>query len=88
MNVHVHIERVVLDYPATARERTMLQQSLAEELQLLIEQRGLSPALLSGGAIDRVRGGCLPATTDHGDNRSGDLAAAIFQGIAPGESSG
>ena len=82
MNVYLHIERVVLDVPATERQRMVLEQTLGEQLHGLIEQRGLSPALLEGGAIDQIQGGQVTSAAEGGD-WGNDLAAAILEGIGP-----
>jgi len=49
MNVHLHIDRLVLDgIPMSAADRPRLQAAVEAELARLIETNGITPALASG----------------------------------------
>jgi hypothetical protein len=55
MRINLHIERVVLDgLPVASHERGSVLVALEIELTRLLADGGLSPELVSGGAIQHV----------------------------------
>jgi hypothetical protein len=86
MNVHVHIERLVLeDLPLTRADSSLVQAALERELTRLVVDHGLPTGLVSGQAVRRRVGGDLavsPGATP------GDVGVGIAQSIHGGLSGG
>ena len=56
MNINLHIERLVLDgLPLSQRDGPAVQAAVEAELTRLLTEGGLSPDLLSGGALASVK---------------------------------
>ncbi|MGH8905000.1 MAG: hypothetical protein ACRD0K_00390 [Egibacteraceae bacterium] len=56
MNIHVHIERVVLDgLPLAAAQANAVRATLETELGHLLAADGLAPGLLSGASVAHLR---------------------------------
>lgn len=80
MNVHVHIERVMLDgVPFGGADQAILARALSGELRRLIEARGIPPALMSAGAIPRLRSAPASMPVAPGPTAAGcSMARAVY----------
>jgi hypothetical protein len=83
MKLQVHIERLVLEgLPVTSSHGPLIQQAVEKELARLLETRGLSDELRSGGAVPQVAAGSLQFGTDQRPAGLGQgIARAVHQGI-------
>ena len=56
MNIHVHIERLILDgIPLEPGQAAQLQAAVEAELGRLLAENSLPPGLLAGGAFGALR---------------------------------
>lgn len=82
MNIHLQIERLVLDgFSLDARERRQLQAALEHELGRLLGE-GLALPSGAGGAQARLRG--QPVRQSGGADPAGmgrQLAASLYRGM-------
>lgn len=86
MNVHVHIDRLVLDgVPVTAAEGPLVQAAVEAELARLLTDRGLAAGLAGGAALRRTAGTALVMSPDAtpGDLGTG-IARSVHGGLAEG----
>lgn len=83
MNIDLHIERLVLEgIPLNAGQRPLLQSAVETELTRLVNNGGLSPSLVQGGAYAAVRGGTLQLASEGNSNTLGrQIAGAVYGGI-------
>jgi hypothetical protein len=82
VNIHVHIERLVLDHDVPSSEVRGVGRSLQQELTRLLSAGGLSPQFLEGGALPSVRGGAIGSHTDRAATPLGSrVARAVYEGI-------
>jgi hypothetical protein len=88
MKISIHIERLVLDgIDIARRERPLLQSAVEAELARLIAAGGLSPDLISGGAMPSVNAGDLQMTGDNNPTQLGhQIAQSVYGGIGYAES--
>lgn len=55
MNVNLNIERLVLEgFQLRPGEHLLVRAAVEQELSRLLAERGVSPQLLSGGAVPRL----------------------------------
>ena len=80
MNLHVHIEELVLHGFAGA-DRARIADAVQTELVRLFTESGVPPALGRGGSVDRVDAGSFAA--DPG-GRGGVTGARIAQALHGG----
>ncbi len=83
MKLEIHIQRLVLDgVDIPPGGEGPLQQAVQAELSHMLATGGLTPRLLSGGALARVRGGDiqLPGESDPAQ-LGGQIAQAVYGGI-------
>jgi len=83
MNIHLHIDRLVLDGVDTApAQRHRLRGSLETELTRLLIEGGLADELTAGGALPNV---ATPTIQISGSNDPAQLgrkiAGAVYGGI-------
>jgi hypothetical protein len=83
MNVNLHIERLVLDgLPVTSQQSHSVQAAVETELTRLLAKGGLSDALHSGGALNKVKADGIQLANDAGPTRLGEqIAGAVYGGI-------
>jgi hypothetical protein len=82
LNIELHIERLILDgLPVEARSRAELQFAVEAELTRLLLSNGLSPDLLSGGAVRSLGAGEINFTDQ---TASADLGNSIAQAVHSG----
>ena len=79
MNIHVHIERLVVDDAVDVRG---VRRSLQQELTQLLREGGLSRELQDGAALPSVRGGAIGLPADRATTPLGSrVARAVYDGI-------
>ncbi len=94
MNIHVHIERIVVDgLPVGFEGRAELRRSVESELGRMLASRGLAPGLLSGAALRSVS--APPVELEHGSSPSdlgsqiaGSIGSSIARSQVPGGAPG
>ena len=86
MNVHVHIERLILDGISIAPgQRGLLHAAVEAELARLLAAGGLSPELLAGGATPSVPADGIRLTRGSSPAQLGShIARAVYGGIGGG----
>jgi len=76
MNIHLHIERLVLDgLTVDGRHAPLVREALEAELTRLLTHSGLSSGLQTGGVFRRLEGDAI----DRGDQK---MPAQLGQQIA------
>jgi hypothetical protein len=81
MNIHLHIERLVLDGVSVDQPR-VLRAALEQELAGRLMQGGLSRELRSGGALPSVGGGAIElGQGSHPARLGAQIAGAVYRGI-------
>jgi hypothetical protein len=81
MNIHLHIERLVLDGVAVDQPN-ILRKALEQELTERLMEGGLSPELRPGGAVPYLRGGAIVlGQSSHPAKLGTQIAGAVFRGI-------
>lgn len=79
MNVHVHIERVVLDgVSIPVRDHPDLQAAIEAELTHQFIAHGLAPALLSGAALPYLTADVVRMTSMSSAQLGSDIGRAAF----------
>lgn len=79
MNIHLHIDRIVLEgLPVRPNGRQQLGSAIEAELMRLLAENGLPPEWGAGGAVPMVRGGDLSLPVG---NSSRELGAEIAHSI-------
>ena len=83
MNIHVHIERLILEgLPVTRNQGPMLQAAVETELARLLATDGLGPELRAGRAVPSVKAGNIQLAGDSSPNWLGQqIARAVHGGI-------
>ncbi len=83
MKINISIERLILDgISIPHHQRPSLQSAVEMELSRLIEAGGLSPGLMSGGAMAGLEAGDLRLPGDGDPARLGrQIARSVFAGI-------
>lgn len=84
MNVHVHIERLILDgLTLEGRHRASLQAAVEGELARLLEAQGLRPDLATTGTWPRLAAPAIMHSADHGADLLGHrIAGAVHTSLA------
>jgi hypothetical protein len=79
MNIHIHIERLILDgLPITRYEGTLVQASVETELTRLLIENGLATELRAGSRIPSVHANTIQLTSD---NNPAPMGAQIAQAV-------
>lgn len=83
MNIHVHIERLILEgLPVEQRQTPQVQAVVEAELARLLAGGGLAPAWQSGGATPRVVAGDIQLPGQQNPTHVGrQIAGAVYRGI-------
>jgi len=83
MNISIHIERLILDgLPISHSQRPLVQAAVEAELVRLLAADGLSPDLMTGGAMSHAPGGSIQLTSDGNPHTLGQqIAQAVYGGI-------
>lgn len=83
MNIHIHIERLILDgLPVKGSDGSMVQAAIEGELARLLAEQGLPG--VSAGAVPNLAGGRIQLVRDSKPAHIGhQIAQAIHTGFAP-----
>jgi len=82
MNIHVHIERLIVDEELTRGDAHGPRRSLSRELAGLLRDGGLSQELRAGVALPSVRGGDIARPTNRTPAPLGSqVARAVYDVI-------
>ena len=80
MNIHLHIERLTIEDPRIASERSVFLSSFQAELSRLLLTRGLSDRVKAAGVVDYVDAGAVRLARDAGPKRHGvEIAGALHR---------
>jgi hypothetical protein len=87
MDIHIHIERLVLDgLPVERRQRGVVQSALEAELARLLAGGGLSESLSAGVALPVLRAGHIQLAVPHDPAQiGGQIASAVYSGLGSAE---
>ncbi len=82
-NIHLHIERLILDgLPIERSQGPHVQAAVEAELSRLLTQNGLAANLQAGGAMPSVHANALQLTNDRSPTQVGrQIAQAVYSGI-------
>jgi hypothetical protein len=82
-NIHLYIERLILDGLSVDRIQTAHVQAAVEvELARLLVENGLSTDLQAGGAVPRVHANPIQLTADNNPVQMGTkIAQSVYSGI-------
>jgi hypothetical protein len=82
-NIHLRIERLILDgLPLTRSQGALVQAAAEAELSRLLAERGLASSLLSGGALPSLRASAIQLSSDGSPAQLGEqIAQAVYGGI-------
>ncbi len=84
MNIHLHIEHLVLEgIDLPPGERPWLQTAVEAELTNLLLNGGLAPALQTGGAYRSVQAQAIHLQSPSAPALGQQIAQAIYGGIGP-----
>jgi len=83
LNVNLNIERLVLEgFQLRPGEHMLVRAAVERELSRLITERGVSPQLLSGGALPRLDAGDMRLNGGESPKQVGaQIARALYGGI-------
>ena len=83
MNVNLNIERLVLEgFSLRPGEQLLVRASIERELSRLLSEGGVSPQLLSGGAVPRLAAGDMRLTGAESPKQIGaQIARSLYGGI-------
>ncbi len=82
-NIHIHIERLILDgLPIWHSQRPLLQAAAEAELVRLLAADGLAQNLQAGGAVPSIPARSIQLTSDGNPKTLGQqIAQAVYGGI-------
>jgi len=83
MNIHIHVERLILDgLPVTNLQGPQVRAAVEKELARLLAAEGLSHEIRGAGVVPHVSGGTLRIGTEIQAARLGQsIAQAVHEGI-------
>jgi len=83
MNIHLHIERLVLDgLPITGQQAPLVQAAIEAEMTRLLTTQGLAANLQAGGALPTIRADALQFAPGSSPTHLGaQIAQAVYGGI-------
>ena len=84
MNINLHIERLILDgLTLEAGQRGLLQAAVEAELSRLLSERGVAPALQTGGAQPHVRADAIQLAAESNPTKLGlQIARSVHGSIS------
>jgi len=82
-NIHVYIERLILDgLPVDRIQAPQVQMAVEAELTRLLVENGLATNLQAGGAVPSVRASAIQLTTGSNPAQMGtQIAQSVYSGI-------
>lgn len=82
MNIHLHIERLILDGVLVERNQASHVQAAVEaELSRLLSAHGLAADLQGGGAVPNVRANGIQLADDNPIQIGTQVAQSVYTGI-------
>ncbi|MGY1690606.1 hypothetical protein [Geodermatophilus sp. SYSU D01105] len=84
MNLHVHIQRLVLEDPTADLDHAAVARAVEGELARLLHHTPLAPDLTARAVVPALRGGDLGAPAAHPEALGHQIAAAVHAGLAGG----
>lgn len=82
MNIHLHIERLILDgLPIERNQASHVQAAVEAELTRLLGDNGLAAALQAGGAIPSVRANEIQLGDSNPTHMGNHIAQSVYSGI-------
>jgi hypothetical protein len=86
MNVQLDIERLLLEgLNLSPVQRQQLQAAFEHEMSRLIDERGLSPAILSGGAVPSIKSAPLQSVAHDPAKLGAQIAQSVYFGLGNDE---
>lgn len=84
MNIHLHIERLVLDgVPVPPEQRPHLQAAIESELSRLLSDGSINAELQAGASLHSIRAEQIRLSSDSPPAEIGrQIAGAVYGGIA------
>ncbi len=82
-NIHLHIERLILDgLPIERSQGPHVQAAVEAELSRLLTENGLAPNLQTGGAMPNVHANAIQLTASSSPAQVGtQIAQSVYGGI-------
>ena len=82
-DIHLHIERLILDgLPITRQQGPQVQAAVEAELTRLLTENGLAPELQSGGALPRLNANTIQLTPGGSPAQIGQqIAQSVYSGM-------
>ena len=82
-DIHLHIERLILDgLPLEHGQGPLVQAAVEAELSRLLTENGLAPGLQTGGAVPGVQARGIQLSPGHSPARLGrQIAGSVYGGI-------
>jgi hypothetical protein len=83
MNINLHIERLILDgLPIEARQGAVMKEAIEAELTRLLEAKGLSTSLQSGGTMSNLPASSIRINPEKNAAQIGQqIGQAVYGGI-------
>ena len=82
MNIHLHIERLVLDgLPIERNQATHVQAAVEAELTRLLGENGLAAGLQAGGAIPGIYANGIQLGDNNPTHMGNQIAQSVYSGI-------
>lgn len=83
MNIHLYIDRLILDgLPVDRIQAPHVQIAVEAGLRRLLVENGLSADLQAGGAVPRVRANTIQLTAGSNHTQMGtQIAQSVYSGI-------
>ena len=83
MNIHVYIDRLILDgIDIPSGQQVSLQTAVEEELGRLLQNGGLAPEFQSGGDYPTIQGGNIQLPSGDATALGRQIALAVYGGIS------
>jgi hypothetical protein len=81
-DIHLHIERLILDgLPIERRQAPHVQAAVEAELARLLSTNGLGAQFQSGGAVPSIRAPEMQLTSDNSTQIGQQIARSVYGGI-------
>ncbi|MFL5801929.1 MAG: hypothetical protein ACJ8CR_09330 [Roseiflexaceae bacterium] len=85
-NIHVHIERLILDgLPIERSQGPHVQAAIEAELARLLTERGLAEQFHAGGALPSIRADAIQLAGSEPQQLGSQIAQSVYGGIGQGD---
>ena len=82
MNIHLHIERLILDgLPMERNQAAHVQAAVEAELTRLLRENGLAVSLHAGGAIPSIGASTIRLGDSNPAHMGNKIAQSVYSGI-------